>query len=156
MSRPAKTSGLCRRGAVVVETAIVLFVLFLLLFGIFEYGRLLMTLNVAENAARTGARLAAVQFTANRTTAEIDALTTGVIDETRSAMGGVDRQIESCLIEVVRVDPITGADAGSWTSARFAEPIAVRVTGNYRPALRLFLPDTVPVRVQAFMASEAN
>jgi hypothetical protein len=145
-----------RRGAVIVEVALVLAIVFLFLFGIFEYSRLLMTYNVTENAARTGARHAAVQFTANRSAAEIAAMTTEVEDLTRSVMGGVDTQLEELNIEVLRLDPLTGADGGAWTSARFAEPVAVRITGSYRPRVRLFLPETVPIRIQAFMASEAN
>jgi hypothetical protein len=136
--------------------ALVLGIVFLFLFGIFEYSRLLMTYNVTENAARAGARHAAVQFTANRSSAEIAALTTEIEDLTRSVMGGVDTQLEGLDIEVLRLDPLSGADGGPWSSARFAEPVAVRITGNYRPRVRLFMPATVPIRLQAFMASEAN
>ena len=145
-----------RRGAAVVEAALVLSVAFLFLFGIFEYSRLFMTLNVVENAARAGARSACVQFTANRTPAEIDAITQQVEDLTIDVMGGVDGQLEGIDVEVLRLDPQTGADSGHWSTALFGEPIAVRVTGNYRPVVRLFMPQTVPIRIQAFMASEAN
>ncbi len=145
-----------RRGAAAVEAALVLFVLFLFLFGIFEYSRLFMTLNVVENAARAGARHACVQFTANRTPSQIDATTQEVKDLTIDVMGGVDGQLEGIDVEVHRLDPQTGADAGSWNIARFGEPIAVRVTGDYRPTVRLFMPETVPIRIQAFMASEGN
>jgi Flp pilus assembly protein TadG len=140
----------------VVEAALVLFVAFLFLFGIFEYSRLFMTLNVVENAARAGARHACVQFTANRSSGDLAAITQEIEDLTIDVMGGVDGQLEGIQIEVLRLDPETGDDGGPWNTARFSEPVAVRVTGNYRPAVRLFMPETIPIRIQAFMASEAN
>ena len=51
-----------RRGVTVVESALVLGVFLLLLFGMFEYCRFLMVLHVTNNAAREGARYAAVNL----------------------------------------------------------------------------------------------
>ena len=48
-----------RRGAALVEMAIVMIVLFLLTFGIIEYGWLFQKLGHVTNAARQGARVAA-------------------------------------------------------------------------------------------------
>lgn len=48
------------RGIVAVEFAIILPVLLLLVFGITEFGRLWMTKNIMTQAAREGARYAAV------------------------------------------------------------------------------------------------
>jgi len=48
------------RGNAVVEMALVLPFLLLLVFGITEFGRAWMTLNVLQTAAREGARLAVV------------------------------------------------------------------------------------------------
>lgn len=48
------------KGAAAVETALVLPVLLLFIFAIFEYGRALFTLNTLGNAARAGARTAVV------------------------------------------------------------------------------------------------
>lgn len=50
-----------RRGATTVEAAFVLPIFLLFLMGIYEYGRYLMVLHVATNAARDGARLAVVK-----------------------------------------------------------------------------------------------
>ena len=49
-----------RRGSAVVEMALVLPFLLLLVFGITEFGRAWMTVNVLQTAAREGARLAVV------------------------------------------------------------------------------------------------
>jgi Flp pilus assembly protein TadG len=48
------------KGSAVVELAIVLPVLLLILFGITEFGRAWMTVNLMATAAREGARLAVV------------------------------------------------------------------------------------------------
>ena len=54
------TGSKLRRGVAVVEMQFVCILLFLFLFGIFEYCRLLFTLHIAENAAHDAARFAAV------------------------------------------------------------------------------------------------
>ena len=155
MTRPSRGAAR-RRGATAVETALVIGLLFLVVFGIYEYSRLLMVQNLAEHAAREGAREAVVQFTADRSQAELDAAADRVRAAVRRAMGSQVSQIEGFRIDVVRADPVTGEDSGPWYAARYGEPIAVRVTGTYRPAVRFFMPATVPVRVQATMSSEAN
>ncbi len=54
-------SGLQRqRGAAVVEFALVAMIFFVLLIGIFEFGRLMFTWNTAVETTRRGARLAVV------------------------------------------------------------------------------------------------
>ena len=51
-------------GAAAVEFAIVASLLFMVLFGIFEFGRIFNELEVLNSAAREGARAAAVRGTA--------------------------------------------------------------------------------------------
>lgn len=51
-----------RRGMTTVETALVLSVFCMLLFGVFEYSRFLFILHVSNNGARDGARYAAVNL----------------------------------------------------------------------------------------------
>lgn len=48
------------RGNAVVEFALVLPILLLVLFGITEFGRMILTTNILNTASREGARLAAV------------------------------------------------------------------------------------------------
>lgn len=52
----------CRRGASIVEMALVVTVLMMLLFGIFEYARFLFVMHITHNAARDAARYAAVNL----------------------------------------------------------------------------------------------
>ncbi len=54
-----------RRGAALVELAIVLPVFFAVVLGIVEFGRAMMVGQMVNNAAREGARLAIVDGTAN-------------------------------------------------------------------------------------------
>jgi Flp pilus assembly protein TadG len=49
-----------QRGAAVVEFALVAMIFFMLLIGIFEFGRVMFTWNSAVEATRRGARLAVV------------------------------------------------------------------------------------------------
>lgn len=62
--RPAKLERLCRfcrinrRGAAAVEFALVAPLFFLLIFGMIEFGRMVMVQQVITNASREGARVA--------------------------------------------------------------------------------------------------
>ena len=53
-----KIRGESTRGAAAVETAMVMIRMLMFVFGIFEYGRLLMDWNLLNNAAREGCRYA--------------------------------------------------------------------------------------------------
>jgi Flp pilus assembly protein TadG len=146
-----------RLAVTAVETAIVLPSVLLFMYGIFEYGRYLMVLNVAENAAREGARYAVIQPSAGRTAAQISATTSDILAVTRARMGVLDSQL-SLTYTVTALDPVTYNDAGAWNTARAFDPIAVRIQGTYRPAVTTFirLPASLPVYAQATMGSEAN
>ncbi len=48
------------KGSSIIEFALVLPILLLVLFGITEFGRMIMTTNILNTASREGARLAAV------------------------------------------------------------------------------------------------
>jgi Flp pilus assembly protein TadG len=73
-------------GTAVVEFAFVLPILLLLVFGVAEFGRALMTSNVLYAAAREGARLAAVGRSSGDVAARIDAVldAANVADEGRT------------------------------------------------------------------------
>jgi hypothetical protein len=61
-------------------------------------------------------------------------------------------------VEVYMADPATGDVEGAWDEAAFGEPIAVRITGEYRPvtAAIIFMPDSIPMQAVSMMNSEAN
>jgi Flp pilus assembly protein TadG len=66
------------RGNAVVEMALLLPILLLILFGITEFGRAVMTANVLNTASREGARLAAVSSLSD--TVQVEARVIEVLD----------------------------------------------------------------------------
>ncbi len=103
-SRTRPQSRLRRRGMTVVESSLVLSVFLLLLFGIFEYCRFLLVLHVTNNAARDGARYAAVRVNCDAN--QIAIVQQEVLDYTNARMGGVQKQIQGCNVIVYAVDQV--------------------------------------------------
>lgn len=68
VERPCRSFRRFRLGAATVEFAIVVPVFFLLVFGMIEFGRMVMVQQVITNASREGARLAVLD---GATTAEV-------------------------------------------------------------------------------------
>jgi Flp pilus assembly protein TadG len=101
-----------RRGVTIVESTLVLSVFLLLLFGMFEYCRFLMVLQVTNNAARNGARYAVVNIskpTSFNTVDYTDASGTvypSIQNYTTSLMGGVQQNIQNFQMAVYAVDPV--------------------------------------------------
>ena len=96
-----------RRGASVVEFAIVAPVFFLLVFGMLEFGRMVMVQQVITNASREGARRAVLDGV---TTAEIE---TAVADYlSAGSITGAE----------IVIDPDPPSDAG------YGEPVTVTVS----------------------------
>jgi Flp pilus assembly protein TadG len=146
-----KGIGRRRRGATLVETAIVLGAFLLFLLGVFEFSRLLLVRHLVDSAAREGARLAVVS-TSSFNLAAIE-------NEVRSRLAG---QVSDPIIEVYKVDPTTGANLGNWSSAGYGEYIAVRVTVTYHWMLPTFWNSqgmsatSTTLTGLSIMASEAN
>jgi Flp pilus assembly protein TadG len=163
-----------RRGATAVETAVVILITLMFIFGIVEYGRLLFFFHAADNAAREGARYAVVH-TGDGTTAgtptdvpvfnadgtfksgpgntTVDAVVTYTLGTQKTMMTGYN-------ISVFNAAPATGLPiAGNWYDAPFGGSIGVKVTGTYRfilPTLLGFSAPTMPINIQSVMNSEAN
>jgi Flp pilus assembly protein TadG len=145
-----------RRAAHLVELAFVAPAFFLFLFGVFEYGRYLFAMNTLNNAAREGARYAAVNTTAV-TTAQIQTYTDGYL----AGMGPtlLSGYTASGSISVYKADPNTGANLGAaWQNAAWGDGIGVSITGTYQPLFPglTFLGDTLTISGSCVMSSEAN
>ncbi len=162
--RPAPTR---RAGSATVEAAIVMSVFLLFLFGIFEYCRYLMMIEVTTNAARDGARYAVVNVDKGSTfdVTDYSASVPSITKYVNNKMAGVNAMIDSYTVTVFACDsdklaltpPQAVAKSGStWNQAQFGERIAVKITGNYRTILPSFLlMDAVfPVNVAVTMGSE--
>jgi Flp pilus assembly protein TadG len=66
-----------RPGMTLVETVIVIMIVVMIIFGIFEYCRYLMVRNLMDNAARTGLRYAIVNNTSTTVAADTSTVVTG-------------------------------------------------------------------------------
>jgi Flp pilus assembly protein TadG len=142
-----------RRGAHIVEAAIVLPIVLLLILGIFEYCRFIFLLQVAENAAREGARYAVARTGDGTTIAQVRS-------HVNNAMAGRQAELAGYTVSVENVNPDTGAviTGSAWNDAPFGGAIRVRVSGTYSfiiPSL-LNLPSTLPISISSMMSSEAN
>jgi Flp pilus assembly protein TadG len=157
-----------RRGHTISEAALVIIVMFLFLFGIVEYGRYLMVLHVADNAAREGARYAAVN-TGNGTTQS------QVVSVVTDRLAGITNNIQNYTVNVFTVDMsqiyntstgkylypssanLSSLSGSNWNDAQFGQAIAVQITGTYNPILPSFLQlPSMPVNITCIMNSEAN
>lgn len=141
-----------RRGAAVVETALVLNVLLVCTLAIFEYGRIVMLRQLMQNAAREGARLAVVG-----TAATPEVTTTQIQSAVTSCLAG--QSISGITIEVYEANPTSGANIGPWDRTPYGGAIAVRISGTYRSVLPTtlgILPNPLPMTVISMMRSEAN
>jgi hypothetical protein len=153
-----------RSGATIVETALVLSLLFLFLFAIFEYCRFLMVYQMLSNAARDGARYAATHGdkSANFVNTNEDgflSIRNYVVTECK----GANNWIENFDLQVFVCDPtglynatapvITPAsgstawntradDQGRQRKIGFTDRFTVRITGTFRPNLPvMWLPN---------------
>lgn len=171
-------TGQKRGGATTVEFALVSIMLFLMLFGIFEYGRFLFVYHITTNAARDAARFAVVHTSGGTMPGEPAAVTTADVQSVwqtgmfnnkayGSGMYGMENQITGWTFNVFTV-PDTALYATPpdlnpsgkpvWTSAAFHEQIAVQISGTYNPVIPnlLRMGTSIPFTVTVMMGSEAN
>lgn len=145
-----------RSGATAVEFAVIAIILFMVIFGILEYGRYVMVLQIFNNAAREGARYAVVNTTNPAvTTATVQTYVDGYL-------GGQGNQLQSynktTNITVYQADPVTGANnSNAWANAGPGVPIGVEINGNYNPILPtfLFMPSPITISAKAIMYPES-
>jgi Flp pilus assembly protein TadG len=140
-----------RRGRTAVETAIVINLLFMLLLAVFEYGRLIMTKQLMDNAAREGARLAVVSTnsTSGVTTAQIQSTVTSFL---------AGQTVNNLAIQAYQADATTGNNIGAWNTAPFGSIVAVQVDLDFVPILPVTfnLPGSIHLMSRSLMRSEAN
>jgi Flp pilus assembly protein TadG len=99
-----------RRGMTIVESALVLAVFCLLLFGVFEYCRFLFVQHTVHNAAREGSRYAVVNmdkpasFDATDYTDSSGTTFANIQKYTTARLGGSDKQLSNFKVAVFAVD----------------------------------------------------
>lgn len=149
-----------RRGASIVEAALVLSLALLFVFGILEYSRFFFVRNVLIEAAREGARYAIVH-THDKTTADVQTYTYQFIAPLSANLPGFNPYQN---IQLFKADdsgnPVYDGSGNlvPWTDAAYGENIAVLITATYKPVtpVLLFMPATITIRARCSMSSEAN
>ena len=145
-----------QHASVTVETALVLPLVLLLILGLFEYGRYVMTVQLFNNATREGVRYAITHLqpvTLGGTT-----YGNAISDVTNKVTGVLPNiSLSGQSIQVYASDDL-GNNLGTWTNAQLGQSVTVKITGNYQVAVMAFLnlPSTIPVTAQATMDIEAN
>ncbi len=145
-----------RRGSALVETAFILPVCVLLIFGALEYGRYLMMLHLVNNAAREGARYAV----SHTQPIVLEGVTYG--NSTSDVVNTVntyltDKRLVNQSTSVYLSDS-SGNNIGTWTNAQAGQSICVQVAGQFQwftPTL-LKLPSQTNMQVRAIMRTEIN
>jgi Flp pilus assembly protein TadG len=138
-----------RRGATLVETAIVIGACLLFLFAIFEYGRIIMLQQMVIDATREGARYAV----ANTNTQPTPNLQTYVTNY----LAGQPLTITS--FNAFQANPNSNyANVGPWQNTPFGQPIVVQLQASYKPIFPSFkfLPNPVILNAESTMCSEGN
>ncbi|MFL5340907.1 MAG: TadE/TadG family type IV pilus assembly protein [Gemmataceae bacterium] len=111
-----------RRAATALETVVVVIPVVLFMFGVFQYGRLLMDWNVLNNAAREGCRYALVNNTSATVASDVDAVIT-------TRMGGEKKSFTTWSVTV------SGTHLGVDTPVNSLVPgdlVTVTVSGKYK------------------------
>src|SRR5579871_4763112 len=117
-----------RPGATLVESALIISLFLMILFGIFEYGRFLMTKQLMDNAARTGARWA-VANTMSGTTTQVQAIVNTALGPAANQLVGYT---QSSSISVYAADSSGNFISGTtWSNVAFGANVAVVITGTY-------------------------
>lgn len=100
--KPIRTPCRRRRGAAAVEMAVVMPVLFTMVFGIIEFGWMLAVQNAMVHAAREGARVGSlVGYDASDMAAKVDELLTPM---------GLQDKVSKTYIEATDEDPTVGVE----------------------------------------------
>ena len=133
------------RGTAIVESAIILPVFFLLLFGVFEASRFMNTQQVLTNAAREGARFAVTPLTQTNTLPITGQITTRVNDFLGSAsITGATVTVDNA------VSVVTGSITTTYTRVRVDEPYQVLTVPGFFSMLQ------VTLRGEALMRNETS
>jgi Flp pilus assembly protein TadG len=136
-SRGLRRSGrLRRRGATVVEFAIVAPLLFLLIFAALEFGRVVMVQQIITNASREGARR-------------------GILEQT--TVSQVETTVSDYLADCSIAGATVAVSPGDLGKAGFSDPVSVTVSVPYKQISWLPSPqflDGVDLSVESVMGAE--
>jgi hypothetical protein len=139
--------------------AFVALVCFVFMFAIFEFGRVVMILQVMNSAARTGARQAVIIPTSFTPAATATAQVQTTVN---NALSG-HQWATAPTVQVYQADS-NGNNVGSWTSTTFGGNIVVQIDADYPLLFPTFgwlpssgaAPNSLHLSVKSMMRMEAN
>src|SRR5262245_13599847 len=155
-SRCYRRYAISRAGSVTVEMALVLPLVLLMLVGVFEYGRYVMTVQLFDHAARSGVRYAITHLQPVTLDGQTYGnSTTDITNIVNTAAAGTTLSGQS--VQVFASDDL-GNNLGTWTDAQPGQSVTLKITGNYQVAVTKFLglPSTLPIVATATMNAESN
>ena len=143
-----------RKGGAVVEAAMLLPLLLMFYFGILEYSRWLMTMNLVHNAVCQAAEFAA-KHTDPIVLGGVTYQPTDVNSVITLRMAGFSLQNQA--VQIYLSDAL-GNNLGTWTGAQTGQYVCVQMTGNYTflQATLLGFNASIPVSFKSVKASEGN
>ncbi len=134
MTRRSASQGARDRGAAAVEFALLLPILLLLVFGIIDFGRALNAQVTLTQAAREGARLAALNQpnVVSRTQAAATGLSPVTVTVTSSCPTGAGQGVDAVVQTSYSFSFVTpvGAVAGLFGGSGFGSPITLSAQGE--------------------------
>lgn len=141
----------------IVQAAIVLPVVLTFIFGIFEFSRYVMLLQLATNAVREGCRYAVTHTQAIVLSGvTYNNNTTDVTTKVTTMLGG--QSLASQSVSVYTSDS-SGTNLGStWQNTQAGQYVTVKITGNFTSLLATFLhmPATLAISATSTMEAESN
>lgn len=138
-----------QKGQALVEFAIILPLLFLLIFGIFEFGRAMFIKNSLNNAARSAVRVAVV--TPNLTDNNYSAGQLSI----RSATDKIQAKIYDNLLYINKATATAIVNVVEHTGALPGDTVTVTVTGAFEPIVSK-ITDTLQIKVPNTLRGEAS
>ena len=144
-----------RQGAAAVEFALTAIPFFLIVFGLLEFGRLILIQHLLTNASREGARFASLNTDVNGVDNNMSS--EEIRSEIIAALAG--QEIQDLQVQILHLDE----GAANWASdATFQHRIAVDIQGHYKPITPVFYlmsggaMDSIPVSARSVAYSEGH
>ena len=143
-----------RRGASAVEMAVALPAFLLIVFGIFDYGRLFLVRHMMDSAAREAARYACVN-TSTATVAQVKAKADPQMNAIKGSLVG-----NTFTSDVFWIDAAvsSGAKQYPFSAAPWGASVGVTIEANYKPIFSLVFGGFASINLKSgcYMLSEAN
>ena len=143
-----------RRGASAVEMAVAVPVFLLLVFAVFDYGRLFLVRHVMDSAAREAVRYACVN-TSTATVAQVKAKADAQMNTVKNALVGATYTTDVFWIN----SAVSGGSKNyPFSAAPWGESVGVTIDADYKPIFKLVFGGLTSIDLKSgvYMLSEAN